>query len=237
MAPVTLYTAGTPNGFKASVTLEELGIEYDVHHIDLGKDEQKEEWYLKINPNGRIPAIVDHSNSDLAVFESGALMIYLAEKYGDGSLLPKEGNERYEVLEWLMFQMGGLGPMMGQANHFVHYAPETIPYGQKRYINESKRLLGVLELGLKDGREYLAGGRFTLADIANFCWAIFAFYPGIDLGEFPSVKAWAQRIYARPATRKGLNVPKEFPFADIMEDDAAMKAKIAENKAKISGLE
>ena len=133
---------------------------------------------------------MDHSNGDLPVFESGAIMIYLAERYGDGSLLPKEGNTRYEVIQWLMFQMGGLGPMMGQANHFIQYAPETVPYGQKRYYNESKRLLGVLESRLKD-HAYLAGDQFTLADIANFCWVLRAYNSAIDVDEFPSVKVLA----------------------------------------------
>ena len=130
---------------------------------------------------------MDHSNGDLPVFESGAIMMYLAERYGDGSLLPKEGKVRYEVIQWLMFQMGGVGPMMGQASHFIHYAPESVPYGQKRYYNESKRLLGVLESRLKD-HEYLAGDQFTLADIANFCWVLYAFHAAIDVDEFPSVK-------------------------------------------------
>ena len=138
---------------------------------------------------------MDHSNGDLAVFESGAIMIYLAERYGDGSLLPKEGNTRYEVIQWLMFQMGGLGPMMGQANHFIQYAPETVPYGQKRYYNESKRLLGVLESRLKD-HEYLAGDQFTLADIANFCWVLYAYHAAIDVDEFPSVKVRPVEIVA-----------------------------------------
>ena len=167
---------------------------------------------------------MDHSNGDLPVFESGAIMMYLAERYGDGSLLPKEGKARYEVIQWLMFQMGGLGPMMGQANHFIQYAPESVPYGQKRYYNESKRLLGVLESRLKD-REYLAGDQFTLADIANFCWVLYAFHAAIDVDEFPSVKVrvmarlsfllspvnvqeWIKRIYAREATQKGIDVPE-----------------------------
>ena len=135
---IELYTAGTPNGKKASIMLEELGIPYTVHPIDFSKLEQKEEWYLKINPNGRIPAIVDKDNGDFPVFESGAILIYLAEKYG--KFLSKDPKERSIAIQWLMFQMGGVGPMQGQANHFVKFAPEKIPYAMNRYVDETKRL-------------------------------------------------------------------------------------------------
>ena len=151
---IDLYTAETPNGWKASITLEELGLPYEVHAVALSKQEQKEPWFLKINPNGRIPAIVDRDNDNFAVFESGALMIYLAEKVG--ALLPADAKGRSRVIQWLMFQMGGLGPMMGQANVFFRYFPEKIPAAIERYQREGRRLLEVLDGQLRD-HEYLAG--------------------------------------------------------------------------------
>eukprot|EP00210_Caulerpa_lentillifera_P000229 g223.t1 len=235
MAPITLYTAGTPNGFKASITLEELGIDYETRSIDLMAAEQKQDWFLKINPNGRIPAIVDHENGDLAVFESGAIMVYLAECFGDGSLLPKDGNKRYEILSWLMFQMGGVGPMMGQFNFFTHYASEKIPMAQKRYYNESKRLFSVLETSLSDGREYLTGS-YSLADIANFSWVVIHPLTGIDLDDYPKLKAWVKRIHAREAVKKGLDVPKEFFLKAVMEDESKIKEKIKETLGKAEGV-
>ena len=153
---IELFTAATPNGWKVSIALEELGLPYTVRPISLGKLEQKEEWFLKINPNGRIPAIIDHDNGDFAVFESGAILIYLAEK--TGKLLPTEPKARSRVLQWLMFQMGGVGPMMGQANVFFRYAPEKIPYAIERYQRESRRLFEVLERQLKD-HHYIAERR------------------------------------------------------------------------------
>lgn len=163
-------------------------------------------------------------------------MIYLAERYGDGSLLPKEGKERYEVLAWVMFQMGGVGPMMGQFNFFTYYASEKIPFAQKRYYNESKRLFSVLEKQLSDGREYLTGN-YTLADIANFCWV--GLYPMVGIAlddDYPNLKAWVQRIYARDAVKKGLDVPKEFMFKELLEDEEKIKAKIKETLEKAEGV-
>jgi glutathione S-transferase len=164
---ITLYTSATPNGWKASITLEELGLDYKVHHIHMDKQEQKEPWYLKLNPNGRIPTIVDHDNDDFVVFESGALMIYLAEK--TGRLMPSDVNGRSTVIQWLMFQMGGIGPMMGQANVFFRYAPEKIPYAIERYQREVRRLFEVLNTRLSENR-FLAGD-YSIADIANYSWA------------------------------------------------------------------
>ena len=151
---ITLYTTATPNGIKASIALEEMGLPYDVHAIDLSSLEQKQDWFLKINPNGRIPAIVDHDADDFAVFESGAILMYLAEK--TGQLMPADPLQRSAVIQWLMFQMGGIGPMMGQANVFFRYAPEKIPYAIERYQRESRRLFEVLDTHLQD-REFLAG--------------------------------------------------------------------------------
>ncbi|CAO3670919.1 unnamed protein product [Umbelopsis ramanniana] len=207
--PITLYTAGTPNGWKASVTLEELGIPYNLEAIDMSQNTQKEPWFIKINPNGRIPAIVDHSKNDFAVFETGAIMEYVCDNYdSQHRLLPQEPLARSRVIQFLMFQMGGIGPMQGQANHFVVYAPEKIPYAQKRYLDETKRLYGVLEIAL-DGQEYLANNQYSIADIANYCWVKCAPYLGISLKEFPRVKEWFERIDARQAVQKGIRVPND----------------------------
>ncbi len=221
---ITLYTARTPNGFKASITLEELGLPYELHHIDLRAEEQKTPWFLAINPNGRIPAIVDDSPASgagglggFAVFESGALMIYLAEKAG--ALLPTDPKGRSEVLQWLMFQMGGLGPMMGQANVFYRYAPEKIPYAIERYQRESRRLLEVLNTRLAE-HEYLAGD-YSIADIANFCWSKTAHWSGTDTEGLEHLARWEAAIRARPAVERGLSVP---PKAEGGTDQKLVKA-------------
>jgi GST-like protein len=200
---IELYTAPTPNGWKASVTLEELELPYEVRALDLGKAEQKEPWYLQINPNGRIPAIVDTDADRLAIFESGALMIYLAEKAG--RLLPADGRGRAETLSWLMFQMGGVGPMMGQANVFFRYAPEKIPFAIERYQRESLRLLGVLDRHLAD-HEFLAGD-YSIADIANWCWAHTYEWSGVSIDGLDHLKRWIDAIAARPAVVRGKAVP------------------------------
>ena len=203
----TLYTAATPNGRKASIMLEECGLDYDVHSLALGKREQKQDWYLQINPNGRIPAIVDHGNDDFAVFESGAILIYLAEK--TGQFLPPSTSEnskdRSLVIQWLMFQMGGLGPMMGQANVFFRYAEKKIPYAVDRYQKETRRLLEVLDTRLIDN-EYLAGA-YSIADIANFAWARTASWSGVESRDLEHLSRWIQAIRVRPAVRRGLDVP------------------------------
>ena len=200
---IDLYTAATPNGYKASVALEELQLPYALHAIDLGAGEQKEPWFLRINPNGRIPAIVDRDAGDFAVFESGAILIYLAEK--TGKLMPQDAKGRSEVIQWLMFQMGGLGPMMGQANVFTRYFPEHIPSAIDRYKRESRRLLEVLDERLAT-HEYLAGD-YSIADIANWCWARSYDWPGIDIGGLDNLKRWMASIAARPAAEKGVNIP------------------------------
>jgi glutathione S-transferase len=200
---ITLYTYGTPNGRKISIMLEELGVDYKVHVVDLRKVEQKEDWFLKLNPNGRIPAIVDHDQGDFAVFESGAILVYLAEKYE--KFLPHDVKGRSTVLQWLFFQMAGVGPMMGQANFFTNAAPEKIPFAIERYVNESRRLLEVLDHRL-EGRDFLAD-EYSIADMATFPWVNSHEYGGISLDELKNVQRWLDRIAARPAVQRGLQVP------------------------------
>ncbi|KAI8824898.1 glutathione S-transferase [Fimicolochytrium jonesii] len=205
---ITLYTFGTPNGQKASIALEELGIDYKTVEVDIRKNTQKEEWFLKINPNGRIPAIVDHTRGDFPVFETGAILLYLAEHHDPNHILaPTDANKRSEAIQWLMWQMGGLGPMQGQANHFFRYAPEKIEYGIKRYQDETKRLYSVMERQLSDGREYLIG-EYSLADIACFGWVAAHNWAGVGLEEFPLLDKWLHRAAKRPAVVKGMNVPQ-----------------------------
>ncbi|CAK0785922.1 hypothetical protein CVIRNUC_009135 [Coccomyxa viridis] len=208
-AQLTLYTGPTPNGWKPSIMLEELGLPYHVRRLDFSSKEQKEEWFLKINPNGRIPALVDHTAGDLKIFESGAILWYLGEMYDpEGTLWPKEGKKRTEVMSWLMFQMGGLGPMQGQASYFLNSAPEQIEYAKNRYLNETDRLYQVLDDHLKE-RQWLAAGQYTLADIANFTWVFCHSRIGKTLDDNPHLKAWYERMLARPAVQKGLDVPTE----------------------------
>ncbi len=200
---IDLYTAATPNGWKASITLEELGLPYRVHAIDLSAGEQKQPPFLEMNPNGRIPVIMDRANDDFAVFESGAIMLYLAERAG--KLIPSDEKGRSRVVQWLMFQMGGLGPMMGQANVFARYFPEQIPAAIDRYLRESRRLLEVLDGRLADN-EWLAG-EYSIADIANFSWAHIHEWPGVDIAGLDHLKRWMDAIAARPAVQRGLAVP------------------------------
>ena len=212
---ITLYTATTPNGHKASIMLEECALDYNVHPLALGKGEQKQDWYLQINPNGRIPAIVDHGNDDFAVFESGAILIYLAEK--TGQFLPPNTSEnpkaRSLVIQWLMFQMGGLGPMMGQANVFFRYFEEKIPAAIDRYQHESLRLLTVLDERLA-GRDYLCD-EYSIADIAHWCWAATHKWSGVDISGLDNLQAWLDRLYARPAVERGRNVPESGSKKDV----------------------
>lgn len=224
---IDLYTASTPNGHKASVTLEELGLPYTVHPIKLTSQEQKAPWFLKINPNGRIPAIVDREADDFAVFESGAIMMYLAEK--TGRLMPTSPRGRSTVVQWLMFQMGGVGPMMGQANVFFRYFPEKIPAAIERYQNETRRLLGVLDERLRDN-EYLAGD-YSIADIANWCWARTHRWSGVEIDDRPHLQRWIAQIAARPAAARGIAVPEELHLLKAADADAARK--FAEEAAKI----
>jgi len=201
---IELYTAATPNGHKASVALEELGLPYTVQPVDLGAGEQKQDWFLRINPNGRIPAIVDRGNDDFAVFESGAILVYLAEM--TGQLLPADPKARSVTMQWLMFQMGGLGPMMGQANVFHRYWQEKIPPVIARYQNESRRLLEVLDGRLAESR-YLTGDDYTIADIANWCWARTHEWSGVPVEGLDHLQRWLAAIAERPAVQRGICVP------------------------------
>lgn len=203
--PYTLYTAGTPNGIKASIALEELGLSYEVRSLDFSTAEQKEDWFLQINPNGRIPALVDHEEGDFAIFESGAILHWLAQKHG--KLLSKDPKEASVTMQWLMFQMGGLGPMQGQANHFVSFAPEQIPYAQKRYLDETRRLYEVLNTRLEQV-DYLAGD-YSIADIANWSWVAVHGFSKTDISGLDALQRWLKRIGERPAVQRGNQVPKE----------------------------
>ena len=205
---IDLYTWTTPNGRKVSIMLEELGLDYRVHPINIGKGEQFAPEFLKISPNNRIPAIVDSDGpggKPLALFESGAILIYLADK--TGRFYPTEPVARYTVLQWLMWQMGGFGPMLGQAHHFRRAAPEPIPYAIDRYTNEAKRLYGVIDGRLGEA-EYLGGDEYTIADIITDPWAARHEWHAVDLAEFPNVKRWYDQVGARPAVQRGMAVPK-----------------------------
>lgn len=200
---IDLYTAPTPNGFKISIALEELGLPYAVHALDLGAVEQKKPEFLKINPNGRIPAIVDRDAGDFAVFESGAILIYLAEK--TGKLMPADIKGRSTVLQWLMFQMSGVGPMQGQAHVFLRYFDEKLPSVISRYQNETKRLYRVLDARLAD-REWLADD-YSIADIATWPWVRSHDWAGVAIDDLPHLQAWCDRMAARPAAARGILIP------------------------------
>ncbi|HXG20326.1 MAG TPA: glutathione S-transferase N-terminal domain-containing protein [Methylomirabilota bacterium] len=212
---IELFTAATPNGWKASIALEELGLPYTVRPIALTKNEQKEEWFLKINPNGRIPAIIDHDSGDFPVFESGAILIYLAEK--TGKLMPRDEKGRSRVIQWLMFQMGGIGPMMGQANVFFRYAPEKIPYAIERYQRECRRLFEVLERQLQK-HEYLANDNYSIADIANWSWVHTYKWSGVSIDGLPNLQRWIDAIRARPAVERGRAVPERLDLGKSAEE-------------------
>ncbi len=224
---IKLYTSSTPNGWKASVALEELKLPYDVHAISLSRGDQKEPWFLKINPNGRIPAIVDHDEDDFPVFESGAILIYLAEK--TGRLMPADAKGRSLVLQWLMFQMGGIGPMMGQANVFFRYWPEKIQPAIDRYQHESRRLFEVLNNRLADS-EYLAGD-YSIADIANWCWVRTHPWSGVSVEGLDHLQRWIDRIAERPAVQKGVKVPVD--LAALRKGDGKGAKDMAEEARKI----
>ncbi len=200
---IDLYTWTTPNGRKVSILLEELGLPYTAHAINIGNDEQFAPEFLKISPNNKIPAIVDHDNG-MTLMESGAIMIYLADKAG--KFLAPEGEARYRVIEWLMWQMGGAGPMLGQAHHFLKFNPGKAPYAEERYAKEAARLYGVMDKRLADNA-YLAGD-YSIADMATWPWISRYEWQQIDLAQFPNVKRWYTEIAARPAVQKGYHVPK-----------------------------
>jgi len=203
---IELYSWPTPNGHKVHIMLEETGLPYEVHPIDIGAGEQFGEHFLKISPNNRIPAIVDRSGPDhtpMPLFESGAILFYLAEK--TGYFLPNDGHGRYRTMEWVMWQMGGLGPMLGQAHHFRQYAPDRVQYAYDRYTNESNRLYGVMEKRLSE-TPYLAGQHYSIADIAAFPWTRSAHKQGVDIADYPHVQRWQEAIGERAAVQRGLQV-------------------------------
>jgi len=199
---IDLYYWTTPNGHKISLFLEETGLPYRIHPINIGKGEQFAADFLKIAPNNRIPAIVDHDTADgqpLSLFESGAILLYLAEK--TGKFIPQDLRGRQEVLQWLFWQMGGLGPMAGQNHHFNRFAPEKIPYAIKRYVDETARLYGVLNKRLAD-RPFVAGEAYSIADMAIYPWIVSHKWQEQNLDDFPHLKAWFEGIQARPATQR-----------------------------------
>ncbi|MBG71377.1 MAG: glutathione S-transferase [Gammaproteobacteria bacterium] len=208
------YTSPTPNGWKVAMTLEEMGLDYRLRTVNLSAGEQQEESYLNINPNGRIPAIVDEG---FAVFESGAIMLYLAEK--TGKLMPRDAKGRSEVIQWLMFQMAGIGPMQGQAVVFVRYFPEDIPAAKDRYINESRRLYEVLDRRL-EGREWLVND-FSIADIANWSWIRSYKWARIPIEGLDNLSRWMDQMLNRPACERGANIPPSPGRADLVKKGGA----------------
>jgi glutathione S-transferase/GST-like protein len=224
---IDLYTAATPNGHKASIALEELGLPYELKVLDLTRGEQKTPAFLAINPNGRIPAIVDHEADGFAVFESGAVLVYLAEK--TGRLMPADAKGRSRVMQWLMFQMGGIGPMMGQANVFFRYFPEKIPAVIERYQGECKRLFRVLD-GHLQHHEFLAGD-YSIADIANWAWVRTHRWSGVDIDDLPHLKRWRDAIRARPAVQRGIERPAS--AVDLSRDGEAAAQRFAEDARKL----
>lgn len=224
---IDLYTAATPNGHKVSIALEELGLPYTLKVLDLSQGEQKTPAFLALNPNGRIPAIVDRDADDFAVFESGACLIYLAEK--TGQLMPTDVKGRSRVMQWLMFQMGGIGPMMGQANVFYRYFPEKIQPVIDRYQGETRRLFAVLDGQLKD-HEYLAGD-YSIADIANWAWVRTHRWSGVELDGLPHLKRWRDQLRARPAVQRGIEQPAA--KVDLSRDGDAAAQRFAEEARRL----
>jgi glutathione S-transferase len=214
---IDLYTSPTPNGWKVSITLEELEIPYAVKPIRLDKLEQKEDWFIALNPNGRIPVIVDRDNDDFAVFESGAIMLYLAE--AAGKLLPTDRKGRSQVMQWVMFQMGGIGPMQGQSNVFFRYAPEKIQYAIDRYQKETRRLYEVLDRRLKDN-EWLAGD-YSIADIASWSWVSIHAWAGVELDGLEHLSRWKDALKERPAVQRGRAVPAPPDSEEVRAEDVA----------------
>ena len=218
---IDLYTSNTPNGYKVSIMLEEIKLPYNVIAVDLVKKEQKKAGYLKLNPNGRIPAIVDQENENFVVFESGAILIYLAEQ--SGKLLPEHPDKRSVVLQWLMFQMGGIGPMQGQAHVFYRYAPEKIEYAINRYQNETFRLYKVLDEQLKD-KEYLAVD-FSIADIATWPWVRRHKWAGVEIEKLSNLRRWMENLENRPAFQKGIEVPYKLDGSKISAEKVIKMGK------------
>ena len=224
---IELYTSPTPNGYKASVTLEELKLPYNVHVVNLQEGEQKTPEFLAMNPNGRIPVIVDPDFDNLAIFETGAIMVHLAEK--TGRLMPSDAKGRARVMSWLMFQMGGVGPMMGQANTFYRYFPEKVPSVISRFQIEVRRLLEVLD-GHLAANEYLAGD-FSIADIANWCWVRTAKWSGVESHDLAHLGRWLTAISARPKCQAGIKVP--FDLAELTTRNKGDAERFAEQAGKL----
>ena len=217
---IDVYSTATPNGHKVHIMLEECGLAYRTHHIDIGAGDQFTPEFLAISPNNKIPAITDHKGPDgkpISLFESGAILVYLASKVG--KFLGTTDREKFTTLQWLMFQMGGVGPMLGQAHHFRLYAPKKIDYAINRYTNEAKRLYGVIDKRLGESA-YLAGDTYTIADIATFPWLRSWKNQGIELSDFPHVQRWFNEISARPAVQKGVTL-----FADVRKPITDDKSK------------
>ncbi|KAH7382283.1 glutathione S-transferase II [Pyrenochaeta sp. MPI-SDFR-AT-0127] len=240
---ITLYTTQTPNGIKVSITLEELELPYKTHKIEISKNTQKEDWFLAINPNGRIPALTDTLNDGQAInlFESGSIMQYLVERYDSDHKISyaKGTKEWYETNNWLFFQNAGVGPMQGQANHFTRYAPEHIEYGVNRYQNETRRLYSVLDKHLaSDDRPYLVGDKCTIADISHYGWIAAAGWAGVDIDDFPTLKAWEERMTARRGVEKGRHVPDRHTIKEVLKDkEAADKQAAASRKWVQEGMQ
>jgi GSH-dependent disulfide-bond oxidoreductase len=231
---IDLYYWTTPNGHKITLFLEEAGLKYTIKPINIGKGEQFEKGFLKISPNNRIPAIVDHTPADggkpISVFESGAILLYLAGK--TGQFLPKDLRGQVETLEWLMWQMGGLGPMAGQNHHFALYAPEKLPYAIDRYVKETSRLYGVLNKRLK-GRDFILGEQYTIADMAAYPW-IIAERQGQDMDDFPELKRWHAAVRARPGTTRAYARAKEVnPQPAPIRSEAERKILFGQDKSVV----
>ena len=215
---IDLYTAATPNGHKVSIALEEMQLPYELHVLSFDKQEQKAPEFLAISPNGRIPAIIDRDNDNFAVFESGAILWYLAEK--TGQLLPQDPKQRSQVMQWLMFQMSGVGPMQGQANVFYRYFPEKIPAAIDRYQKETRRLYEVLNTRLAEV-EYLAGS-YSIADIATYPWVALYDWAGVSIEGLPHLARWLQQVGERPAVQKGIELPPSRPVEQSLTDAKSM---------------
>ncbi|KAH8664177.1 glutathione S-transferase [Xylariales sp. PMI_506] len=233
-AGIRLYTGQTPNGIKVSILLEELGLKYETIAIDISKNIQKEPWFLEINPNGRIPALTDtfEDGKSIRLFESGSIMQYLVDRYDKEHKVsyPYGTREYWEVNNWLFWQMGGLGPMQGQLNHFNRYAPEKIQYGIDRYKNETRRLYRTMDTQLKASSSgFLVGDRLTIADISCWGWVASAAWAGVDINEFPALKAWRDKLLARPGLEKGRNIPSPHKALDHEKLSDAELDKAAES--------
>lgn len=230
---ITLYTDATPNGIKISIALEELGVPYKVVHLNISTNKQKEPEFLAINPNGRIPALTDTftDGQPIRLFESGSILQYLVERYDQGQhkISYRPGSrEHYETNNWVFFQNAGLGPMQGQSNHFFRYAPERIPYATERYRNETRRLYGVLDKHLREKSSgssgsdsdavFLVGDHISIADITTVGWVIWAGWAGVDIDEFPALKQWEEMVTARPAVKRGCDVPKKLTIKERLKE-------------------